>query len=332
MAGVFLQNSSSPQVEGGPQSAADLQDPAIRCQGLTRHYGEVKAVQDLNLSVPYGSIFGFLGRNGAGKTTTIRMLTGLTTPTAGKAWVGGIETTSADSSARRMFGYLPQSPSFYNWMTPLEYLDFSARLYGLTPAETRQNTADMLDLVGLHEARRRHIGGFSGGMLQRLGIAQAMVHRPPVLLLDEPTSALDPAGRYEVLDLISKLRGQVTVFLSSHILADIERVCDAVAIIREGQLVLESGRDELLERYAISAVLLELEHGQAFPEAFLECLRQQPWIAGLTQENSSLRVAVSNVEQGKHDLLPLVVQHQLSLNRYEWVRPTLEEIFLKVSA
>lgn len=307
-------------------------DSAILCERLTRHYGEVKAVQELDLSVPYGSVFGFLGRNGAGKTTTIRMLTGLTHPTSGRAWVAGIETTSSDSSARRAFGYLPQSPSFYNWMTPQEYLDYSARLYGLEVNDTQSRIREVLALVGLEKAKKRRIGGFSGGMLQRLGIAQAMVHRPPVVMLDEPTSALDPAGRYEVLDLIDHLRGQVTVFLSSHILTDIERVCDTVAIIREGVLVLRSGRDELLELYATQAVELELEHGQAFPPAFVAAACSQTWFSGKTQENSTLRLSVNNLEQAKQELLPLVAQYGLALNRYEWVHPTLEEIFLKVSA
>ena len=307
--------------------------PAIRCEGLTRHYGTVQAVEDLNLEVPFGSIFGFLGRNGAGKTTTMRMLTGLAHPTRGHAWIGGIETTSADSTARRMFGYLPQSPAFYNWMTPVEYLTYSSRLFDLPSRETPRRVAEVLEVVGLKEAGRRRIGGFSGGMLQRLGIAQALVHRPQVILLDEPTSALDPAGRYEVLDLIARLRDQVTVFISSHILADIERVCDTVAIIHSGRLVLVADRTELLERYAVSAVVLELDRAHAVvPPLFLEALRAQPWVAGVTQDNTLLRVAVTDIERGKQALLPLMAQHGLVLNRHEWVRPTLEEIFLKVSA
>ncbi len=306
---------------------------AIRCEGLTRYYGEVKAVEDLNLAVPYGSVFGFLGRNGAGKTTTIRMLTGLAHPTAGSAWVAGVETTEADSSARRTFGYLPQSPAFYNWMTPKEYLGYCARLFEMSPVETKRRIDEILELVGLQQAAKRRIGGFSGGMVQRLGIAQAMVHDPPVLFLDEPTSALDPAGRYEVLDLISQLRGHVTVFLSSHILADIERVCDTVAIIRNGRLELVAGKDELLEQYAVSAVVLEFDHDQLpVPQAFLDALQSRPWVASVTPDQNSLRVAVRNLEIGKHELLPMIVNHGLVLNRYEWVRPTLEEIFLKVSA
>lgn len=320
------QASDSPKFTGGGE-------PAIRCEGLTRYYGEVKAVEDLTLSVPFGSVFGFLGRNGAGKTTTIRMFTGLAHPTRGRAWVAGIETTSVDSAARRMFGYLPQDPAFYNWMTPCEYLEFSARLFGMSPAETRRRRDEMLELVGLKEAAKRRIGGFSGGMLQRMGIAQALIHNPPVLFLDEPTSSLDPAGRYEVLELISKLRGKVTVFLSSHILADIERVCDTIAIIRSGRLELVSEKRALMERYAISAVELELDYSHvSLPEAFLAEVRAQPWVAGVTQDQHVLRLAVSDVEAGKRALLRLVAQYNLVLNRYEWVRPTLEEIFLEVSA
>lgn len=315
------------------------EESAISCQGLTRYYGEVKAVEDLDLDVPYGSVFGFLGRNGAGKTTTIRMLTGLAHPTRGRAWIGGIETTSADSSARRMFGYLPQNPAFYNWMTPVEYLDYCARLFELPLHQAGKRIAAVLDLVGLQQAARRRIGGFSGGMVQRMGIAQALVHHPPVLLLDEPTSALDPAGRYEVLDLIARLRGEVTILLSSHILADIERVCDTVAIIRNGKLVLVSGRDELLAQYAFSAVELEFtrNHDAAAgmlmpPPDFLDALRTQPWVVEVTVNGSTLRVAVSDIDQGKKTLVGLVIQHNLMLDRLEWVRPTLEDIFLKVSA
>lgn len=310
-----------------------MNDAAIHCEGLTRHYGDVIALQDLNLSVPFGSVFGFLGRNGAGKTTTMRLLVGLGHPTAGRAWIAGVETTNADSRTREKFGYLPQDPAFYSWMTPREYLDYAGRLFGMPDTDRKQRIEEMLDLVGLEDAARRKIGGFSGGMHQRMGIAQALLHRPPVLLLDEPPSALDPAGRYEVLDLLERLRGAVTVFFSTHILADVERICDTIAIIHKGQLLLVAGRDELWERYALNTAVVELDTASSpWPEPLLASLQAQPWVAGVTQEEAVLRVVVNDVAHGKQALLPLIMQPGLVLTRYEWVRPTLEEIFLKVSA
>lgn len=307
--------------------------PAIRCEDLTRHYGSVHAVDSLNLEVPPGSVFGFLGRNGAGKTTTIRMLTGLAHPTRGRAWVAGIETTNTDSNARRTFGYLPQTPAFYNWMTPIEYLAYCARLFEMTPREIRKRSTETLTLVGLEKAARRRIGGFSGGMIQRLGIAQALIHDPPVLILDEPTSALDPAGRYEVLDLIQRLRGQATVFLSSHILADIERVCDQVAIIREGRLVMVAGREELLNSYALdTAVMVLTANGSEFPKDFLTALQAQSWLAQTQVDGGTLRITTNDPETARSELLAMAAAHHLDLQRYEWVRPTLEEIFLVLSA
>ena len=309
------------------------QNLAIRCENLSRRYGEVQALKSLDLSIPSGSIFGFLGRNGAGKTTTIRLLAGLARPTSGSAWIAGVETTRPDSTARHVFGYLPQEPAFYGWMTAAEYLDYGGRLFRMAPAERRQRVGQMLELVGLEDAAGRRIGGFSGGMVQRLGIAQALFHRPPVLLLDEPTSSLDPAGRYAVLDLIDRLRGQVTVFLSSHILGDVERVCDTIGIIRQGQLLLVAGRDELLDRYATNVIALEVERdSRPLLDNFVAHLQEQPWVAGVTGDGSRLRVTVDDVAAGKRSLLPLLVEHNLIVSRYDWERPSLEDVFLKVSA
>jgi len=305
----------------------------IRCEGLTKRYGEVLALDHLDLKVPAGSIFGFLGRNGAGKTTTMRLLAGLAHPTEGKAWIAGLEATNGDSAARGKFGYLPQDPAFYNWMTPREYLNYVGQLFALSDAERRERVEEVLSRVGLKEAARRRIGSFSGGMHQRLGIAQALLHRPPILLLDEPTSALDPAGRHEILQLLADLRGEVTVFFSSHILADVERICDTIAIIHQGRLMLVEPRETLLQRYAINTALLELDPaaGPVSPD-FLEGLRAFPWVERVMAEEHSVRVVLRDVDAGKHALLPFVVGQGLLLNRYEWVRPTLEEIFLQVSA
>jgi ABC-2 type transport system ATP-binding protein len=316
-----------------------LDDPnsyAIHCQGLSKYYGEVKALIDLDLSVPYGSIFGFLGRNGAGKTTLMRLLTGLAIATSGRAWVTGLETTSASRLARARFGYLPQDPAFYTWMTAREYLDYVAQIQGLPPLERKSQIESLLDLSDLQEAANRRIQGFSGGMLQRLGIAQALIGNPPVLLLDEPTSALDPAGRYEVLDMIASLRGKVTVFLSSHILTDIERVCDTLAVLHKGRLLLVSGRDELLQQYAVNAVELDIdlshEDNNTSLLRFIEALQDCDWVANTLQDGSVLRIMVHDVSVAKRALIPLLAEHELILNRYVWVRPSLEEIFLQLSA
>lgn len=315
-----------------PEIHPAAEENAISCIGLSRNYGDVQALKNLNLTVPYGSIFGFLGRNGAGKTTTIRMLTGLARPSSGSAWVAGIEVTRAGSIARQRFGYLPQSPSFYRWMTPVEYLDYAARLFNLSPKERKQRIEEMLKLVDLHSAAHRKIGGFSGGMVQRLGIAQALVHHPLVLILDEPSSALDPAGRYEVLELIAGLRGKVSVFFSTHILSDVERVCDRVAIIHKGELLLESSREELLDQYPVNTAELELDnHCQADGE-WKETLEQQPWINSVQTEQNIVRITVTDLMCGKQALLPLIAGFGLIVNRIQWVHPTLEEIFLKISS
>jgi ABC-2 type transport system ATP-binding protein len=310
----------------------DAGEAAICCIGLSRNYGEVQAIKNLNLAVPYGSIFGFLGRNGAGKTTTLRILAGLAQPSSGSAWVAGVDATRPDSLARQRFGYLPQDPTFYRWMTPIEYLDYAARLFNLSQKERKQRIDEMLQLVDLKGAEQRRIGGFSGGMIQRLGIAQALVHRPQVLFLDEPTSALDPAGRYEVLELIANLRGTVTVFFSTHILTDVERICDTVAIIHKGELLLESGREELMNQYAINTAELELDNHCQSAEPLMESLKMQSWVQTVRIEQNLIRVTVTDLMRGKQALLPLVAETGQVLNRLQWVRPSLEEIFLKISA
>ena len=305
---------------------------AIRCEQLSKRFGDVEALKPLDLTVQAGSIFGFLGRNGAGKTTTIRLLAGLAKPTAGSAWIDGARTTEADSEAREKVGYLPQEVAFYNWMSPREYLDYVAGLFQLSREERRHRVDEMLELVGLQGSADRRIGGFSGGMRQRLGIAQALIHRPPVLLLDEPISALDPAGRYAILELIDNLRGRVTVFLSSHILADVERVCDTVGIIREGQLVLVAERDELLAQYAQDVIALEIDHESSDSfQAFTDRLLAEPWVASIASEEFVVRILVTDPTLSKQALWPLVVEHGVLVNRYEWMRPSLEEVFLAIS-
>ena len=307
-------------------------ETAVLCQQLSKKYKEVHALKPLDLEVPAGSIFGFLGRNGAGKTTTIRLLTGLAKPSSGAAWVAGVQTTQADSTTRAHFGYLPQSPSFYKWMTPTVYLDYVGKIFQMDAPTRRTRIDEMLELVGLTDAKKRPIRGFSGGMVQRLGIAQALLHRPPVLFLDEPTSALDPAGRHELLSLIEQLRGEVTVFFSSHILGDVERVCDTVGIIHEGELLLVEERDALLDRYTADVVeLTVLPESAAQTPSFVTALEQTAWVISADVSDDMIQVRVGDTAVAHEALLPLVVAHHLHLKKFEWKRPSLEEIFLALS-
>jgi ABC-2 type transport system ATP-binding protein len=304
---------------------------AIRIEGLHKSFGEVQALDGLDLQVEPGSVFGFLGPNGAGKTTTIRILAGLARADAGQAWIDGLEVAADRRRVVRRIGYLPQDPAFYPWMTAREFIDHVGRVFGLPAKERRARTDDVLHLVGLAETADRRTGGFSGGMDQRLGIAQALVNHPPVLLLDEPVSGLDPVGRRELLDLIDRLRGQCTVFMSTHILADVERVCDTVAIIDRGRLLAIAPQQELLGRYAVPA--LEVEVGSGFAEqlaAWTETLMSHPWVASVSLDRATARVVVNDLETARRELLASVVAAGMVLDRYEVVRPSLEDVFLRL--
>jgi ABC-2 type transport system ATP-binding protein len=305
--------------------------PAIRIEGLVKAFGKVQALDELTLSVEPGSVFGFLGPNGAGKTTTVRILTGLARATAGRAWVDDIEVTASPRRAARHIGYLPQDPAFYPWMTGQELLDHVARVFGLPTRERQARVRELLELAGLTKAAGRRVGGYSGGMRQRLGIAQALVNKPSVLLLDEPVSSLDPVGRKELLQLIDQLRGQCTVLMSTHILADVERVCDTVGIIDHGKLVIEAPQEQLLERYAIPAFEIETEDG-LIPQlqAWAESIKAFPWVASTLIQNHTARVVVKDIGTAKRELVASALQAGLVLTRYEVVRPSLEDVFMQL--
>jgi len=304
---------------------------AIQTEGLRKTFGQVRALDGLTLSVAPGIVYGFLGPNGAGKTTTIRILAGLARPNGGRATVAGIDILAGRRAMARRIGYLPEEPAFYGWMTPRELLDHVGRIFGLSASEREARTRELLELVGLTEVSKRRIGGFSRGMRQRLGVAQALVNRPEVLFLDEPASALDPAGRKEVLEMIGRLRGQCTVFMSTHILADVERVCDTMGIIARGRMVAEAKQEELVARYAIPAFEVECDHGgEEHLATWAGALRQLRWVNSVAVVGATARVVVSDTEAAKRDLLASAVQAGLILTRYEMVRPSLEDIFLRL--
>lgn len=307
-------------------------DMAIRCQGLVKRFGDVVALDGLDLNVPAGLVYGFLGPNGAGKTTAIRLLTGLDSPTAGHAVVAGMELFKGGLEVRRRIGYLPQQPEFYRWMTGRELLEFVGRTFGMDRRRLRARADQVLEQTGLASAARRRVGGYSGGMKQRLALAQALINEPEILFLDEPVSALDPAGRRDILEIIAGLRGRVTVLMSTHILADVERVCDVVGVIDRGKLITEASIAELEARYAQPVFLLEPEVGQDGKrvETLAERIQAQPWASGVTVDHGLLRVVAEDPRAAAREILPLVVASEVVLSRMERVRPSLEDIFLRL--
>jgi ABC-2 type transport system ATP-binding protein len=304
---------------------------AVVCQGLTKKFGSLMALDDLNLHIKEHTLFGFLGPNGAGKTTTLRILVGLSQASSGKAWLAGEEVSLNSGRLQAHVGYLPEEPAFYNWMTAREYMRFAGQLFRLPEAEIKKRTAELLEVAGLTEAASRKIGGYSRGMKQRLGIAQALINRPAVLLLDEPCSALDPIGRLEILNTLVKLKEQTTVFMSTHILNDVERVCDLVAVMNKGKLVVESGVEELRQRFA--RPIFELEFDK-ITESIVQILSQVPGVNRVFEEKRGelpiLRVQVTDPLRDREALLKAVAGHNLALRRYEMVLPSLEEVFVEL--
>lgn len=302
---------------------------AIEITNLSKQYGTVRALDGLDLTVDAGSVFGFLGPNGAGKTTTLRVLTGLARASGGQAWIAG-KPVGHGSMTARLIGYLPEEPAFYRWMTPEELLDHVGRVFGQPGYIRRKHIKQLLELAGLSEVARRRIGGFSRGMRQRLGLAQALMNEPEVLLLDEPVSALDPLGRKQVLEMIAALKGKTTVFMSTHILADVERICDLVGIIDHGRLITQGQRSALLARYHLNTFMVEVDAGQEL-ELFgwLKGLYAD-WLLNTSQDGLKAMISVKDVTVARRELLQSIVLSGLPVLRFEVATPDLEDVFLQL--
>jgi ABC-2 type transport system ATP-binding protein len=306
---------------------------AIRTEGLSKQFGGVIALDQLDLEVPDNVVFGFLGPNGAGKTTTVRLLTGFSRPTSGRAWVAGEKVGDGNLALQAKTGLLPDVPSFYPWMSGREFLHFVGDLHQLSSAERRKRSEEMLELVDMRKAAGRRIGGYSRGMRQRLGIAQALINRPKVLFMDEPTSALDPVGRREMLTLIQRLGETATIFMSTHILSDVERVCNLVGVVDKGKLLTVSTVEGLQKKYARSVFEIEFIEDAA---SFAGFLRDVPWLVEPTlvvqNGTQTLRVRALEVDRARRELPHLIAHSGLTLSRYELVVPGLEEIFMTIVA
>ncbi|MGA7205401.1 MAG: ABC transporter ATP-binding protein [Specibacter sp.] len=298
---------------------------ALEASHLTKAYKGKRVLDGVDLTVEEGVVFGFLGPNGAGKTTTLRLATGLARPTSGSVRVLGRDVSTAGNAVREQLGFLPDVPAFYPWMTAKEFMYFAGGLFGLDHRVLRQRTGMLLDTAGLGTVTTR-IGGYSRGMRQRLGIAQALINAPRLLLLDEPTSALDPIGRKDVLELISSLRGRTTIFFSTHILADVERVCDSVAILDRGRVLTQAPIHELKARYGRHKIVMEVTE---CADSLALAIGEMPWAVTVVRGNEgSIEVTVTDVQGAQHDIPGLVAAQRTGLVRLEAGEMGLEEVFV----
>lgn len=264
-------------------------DMVISTHDLSKHYKGVNALDTLDLQVPRGSVFGFLGPNGAGKSTTIKLLLGLARPTSGSAHIFGLDSVQDSVAIRRRVGYLAQDPRYYDEMTARETLRFTAGFFFHDHAEIRRRVGESLELVGLQGKADRPIKGFSGGERQRLGIAQAQINAPDLLILDEPAASLDPMGRRDVLEVMTQLRERTTIFYSTHILDDVQRVSDTVAILNGGRLVVQAPINELRE--GAEPVFSVSLRGDV--TSLHATLTAEPWVTTIT---STVANGVTNME------------------------------------
>jgi ABC-2 type transport system ATP-binding protein len=308
-------------------------DAVVRTQGLTKSYDGFDVVRSLDLVVPRHSIFGFLGPNGAGKTTTMKMLLGLIRPSAGSGRVFGLDITQDSPDIRARIGYLPQDPRFYEHMTARETLRFAVGFFFTGPrAAIERRIEEMLELVGLSDKADRPVKGFSGGERQRLGIAQAQVHEPELLILDEPAASLDPLGRRDVLAILEDFRETTTVFYSTHILDDVERVSDTVCILNKGAIAAQGPITQLLAGSGGVAFSVEVQ-GDA--ERAREVLLRQAWVEDATisrgHNSATLRVTVADAESAESQLQRvLLADDALVIKNFTREKADLEDVFVQL--
>jgi ABC-2 type transport system ATP-binding protein len=289
----------------------------IRVEGLTKRYGETTALDAVDLSVPMGSVYGLVGPNGAGKTTLVAILAGLRSATAGSFHV--------DAPAEEIT-VLPDAPRFEPWLTAREVVDLAGALVGVSDSAAPER---VLEQAGLSDSADRKVAGFSRGMLQRLGLAATVVGAPRVLLLDEPASALDPAGRREVLDLVGEMRGNATVVFSSHILGDVESVCDRVGILHDGRRVYEGSTDDLISGYATPGFDIELR-GRA--DRVAERLAAQPWVISAEAEGAtSVKLMVTSLDEAERSIAGVLNDAETAVVSLTPAVPSLESVFLELT-
>ena len=289
---------------------------------VTKTFGTKKVLNDLSFSVPEHSVFGFIGQNGAGKTTTMKIVLGLLKSEQGEVFVNGEQVTFGQNSTNKYIGYLPDVPEFYGFMTPKEYLTMCGQITGMCKEEIAEKSAELLKLVRL-ETENKCIRGFSRGMKQRLGIAQALLNSPRLLICDEPTSALDPMGRKEVLDILASVKKHTTVVFSTHILSDVERICDRIAFLHQGKVALSGTLEEIRNIRKGDSIEIEFFTEQD-ADAFLHIY------SGGKKTGRTKLLFSQKTERDMLEMMGCLSKKQIPILRLERLEPTLEDLFLEV--
>ena len=302
----------------------------IEINDLQKKFKEVHALKGISLTVKKGEIYGFIGKNGAGKSTTMNILAGLSKPLSGSCTVNGRDVTKISHPGELSMGYLPESPSFYGWMTARESLEYLAESDPSKKGKTRQaDISEMLSWVGLEQVAGRRIGGFSRGMKQRLGLCQILMHQPDLLILDEPSSALDPEGRSEILRLIRELNHMgKTIIFSSHILSDVERVCHTVGMIADGKMLMEKPLQDMLQTNL--SPIYDLELVRPLGDEMVQNLLLQNSIMQVDhQAGDRLSIAVKDMEAGSRSIMAWFADRQIPLRSLSLKKHSLEDIFVQ---
>lgn len=304
---------------------------AIEINGLTKSFQKKPVLEAIDLVIPKGTIFGLVGENGAGKTTLMKLLVGLERADCGTIFINQEQVHYGETKTNRFTGYLPDVPAFYSYMKAPEYLQLCAQITGIPKAEREQKVKEMLAKVGLAEAKNK-IGGFSRGMKQRLGIAQALLNNPEILICDEPTSALDPTGRHDFLALLQSLKKDMTILFSTHILSDVERICDHVGILHQQKIVAYGTLDQLKATYMTPKIRLEWE-SEKIMQSWYETIKKLTEITMIQTENSRTMTLFyqGSYQKVAYQLSSLFVEQKIAPLRFEAIEPTLDEIFLEVT-
>ncbi|HFK1455603.1 TPA: ATP-binding cassette domain-containing protein [Bacillus cereus] len=295
----------------------------LEIKNVTKSFKGKIAVNTFSMELQSGECVGLIGPNGAGKSTLIKVISDITNPTAGEVLLNGIKISKMKSE----IGYLPQYPNFFHWMTARETLTFMGQLSGLKKEELLKSIPKMLEKVGLKGEENTKVSTFSGGMKQRLGIAQALLHKPSLIVMDEPVSALDPIGRREVLNLIEEIKKDTTILLSTHILSDAEEICERFVIIKDGTKIEDTTITELLHRNRENKLVIEIT---AKDQTWIEIVKKLLYVKNVEVVGLKIKVKVESIEINKNMLLQNALEHKVDIVKFEMSNDTLEEIFLKL--